>query len=109
MIYLLIMFFFLLYILLEFLKYERVNSIKKKLPYNKRLYNKPVLYIKIVVAFIDILLVIINHAINIVESSGGLMPVITTVLVMGVIMLLPSALEIRRVRNGYNEKLTELM
>lgn len=105
MLYLFIFFFFLLYMVLEFLKYERLRSFLLKVECTKRLYNKPILYIKLFVAIIDIVLIVINHFISPVERSGGIGSVLLILIFMTVLMIVPSVLEIRKVRGGYNESL----
>ena len=108
MIYLFIFFFFLLYAILEALKFDKIKSIRYKLNYKERFYNEPVVYIKFVVLCIDYILIVINRLFGgLVERSSGVWSFVVISLFMGLLFFLPSYLDIRKVRKGHNELIME--
>ena len=67
-----ILFFLLIYIACELTKFNKLEGIKKK--YSERVYNTPVVYIKIVALIITIVLTLINRCTKEgnLEKSGGI-------------------------------------
>lgn len=100
-----IVFFFLLYALCEKFKYRRTVLLKNNTC--KKLYFEPVCYIKLVLIVLDFILILINRTFfGIVERSSGVRSLVY-LLVLFVLIIIPSIIDIHKIRNGYNDYLLE--
>lgn len=84
MLYFIIVFFLLIYIIGELCKYKKLESFKNK--DNKKIYNKPVVYLKCVALFITLILLIVNRFTKngVIERSNN---ILTTILFVGVMLI----------------------
>lgn len=108
MLYAFIVFFFLMYCICERFKYARVATIKNKDIKHGKLYEKPVVYIKLVFIVLSFILAIINRlsASGIVERSSGFQGFLFITLFFLVFIGI-SILDVYKVVHGHNEKLLE--
>ena len=73
----------------------------------EKFYNEKIVYIKFVCISITLILIIINHSINIVERSSGIFSLLFVVALFGVCFVYTSYRDIKKVRSGNNDKILE--
>lgn len=113
MLALVILFFLVLYIMCELMKYSRIKSLELKISnriFNgEKLYNERIVFLKAAILIITVLLTIIYLFFTkegTVERSQGVRGVVITLTPLAVFCLV-SFRDIKRVIGGHNEKVME--
>ena len=100
------LFFLLIYTLLEMMKYKRVETLRLKSTVRGRLYNEPVVFLKLIILSIDIILLAIICISSAVEKSGGIRGYLMTAIPFA-LFLAVCIRDITRVIHGHNDKIYE--
>lgn len=105
LIYIFIVFFIMIYYICEIFKWKKIETLRHKNIKQGRLYNEPVVYIKIIFLTLSYILLIINRiSVGILERTSGLKGFFI-LSIMYFVFFTISAIDICKVRKGHNENL----
>jgi hypothetical protein len=96
MLEIIIIFFFTIYLLCEMCKFKKIETVKSR--EKKRVYNKPVVFVKFLSLAISLILLVIHHFTKngIVDRSSGIKTTLIYFLVFG-LLVLSSVMDLKRV------------
>ena len=106
MIKMFIFFTFFLYCICEMTKFRKLASMRIKSEKYIRLYNKPVVYIKMILIVIELILVLVNRFTKdgVLERSTGVGGILY-ILALISIFIVVSVRDVIKVKNGHNEEI----
>ena len=108
MLFLFILFTLFVFYVCEIFKYKKIKTLKNKNIKKGRMYTVPVCYIKLLFIILSYILVIINRvSVGILERTTGLKGFFI-ISMMYFVFIAISVLDIKKIKNGHNEKLGEV-
>jgi hypothetical protein len=96
MLEIIIIFFFTIYLLCEMCKFKKIETVKSR--EKKRVYNKPVVFVKFLSLAISLILLVIHHftKYGIIDRSSGIKTTLIYFLIFG-LLVLSSVIDLKRV------------